>query len=184
MDHWEHKLRSKAAELSSLKYFKPEFMSLETAHPLWWTAGSNCYEIFKAVIQSQMLSGRYRTGLLCSKWKSANVSNSCPFPHCNKVESLEHILVDCNAYSDLRADLIDSWSDINISLMGFMARVLVSPKDQKVQFLLDPSCLPVVIKHCNEYGKDEIKPLFAFGRTWCYKIHKHRLKQLKSVQKQ
>ena len=39
IDYWEQKLRSEAKPLSSLQFFRPEFMSLASPHPLWTTAG-------------------------------------------------------------------------------------------------------------------------------------------------
>ena len=61
LEYWQSKLRSDASPLSSLKYFKTEFMSLQKTHPIWSTCGSNSYEVCKAIIQARMLSGRYRT---------------------------------------------------------------------------------------------------------------------------
>ena len=57
ISYWEVKLRGESALLPSLKYFKPEFHSLATPHPILWAPGSNLYEVSKAV---RMLSGRYR----------------------------------------------------------------------------------------------------------------------------
>ena len=56
MDYWEVKLRQEASLLPSLKNFKPEFHSLSNSHPILWTAGTNPYEVSKALIQLKMLS--------------------------------------------------------------------------------------------------------------------------------
>ena len=50
---WETKLRGETALLSSLVNFKPEFMSLKKAHPIyiWSTTGSNPPEVSKAIQQ-------------------------------------------------------------------------------------------------------------------------------------
>ena len=48
--YWETKLRNDASRLLSLTYFKPEFMSLQSPHPLWTSCGSNSYEICKVII--------------------------------------------------------------------------------------------------------------------------------------
>ena len=64
IDHWESKLRGEASLLTSLKLFKPEFHSLVSPHLIFWTAGSNPYEISKAIVQGKMLSGQYRIELL------------------------------------------------------------------------------------------------------------------------
>ena len=58
VDYWEKKLRGEASLLSSLLYFKPEYMSLSKPHPIWTTAGSNPHEVSKAVQQARFLSGR------------------------------------------------------------------------------------------------------------------------------
>ena len=68
MDYWETKLRAEAVGLPSLASFDPRYMSLAKPHPIWWTAGSNPYEVAKALIQCRMLSGRYRTCQLTSHW--------------------------------------------------------------------------------------------------------------------
>ena len=47
-DFWEQKLRCEAAPLTSLLYFKPDYMSLARPHSIWWTAGANPYEVFSA----------------------------------------------------------------------------------------------------------------------------------------
>ena len=45
INFWELKLRADADPLLSLKYFKPEFMSLLKPHPLLVTAGAHPYEV-------------------------------------------------------------------------------------------------------------------------------------------
>ena len=42
-NYWETKLRTDTSPLPSLKYFKPQFMSLQRPHPLWTTCGSNSF---------------------------------------------------------------------------------------------------------------------------------------------
>ena len=58
VDYWEIYLRQQSSPLTSLLYFKPQFHSLLFPHPIYWTAGSNPYEVAKAVVQGKMLSGR------------------------------------------------------------------------------------------------------------------------------
>ena len=70
LSYWEKKLRGEAALLPSLKYFKPEFMSLKAPHLLWQTAGSNPYEVAKDIEQARFLSGRYRSACLERHWST------------------------------------------------------------------------------------------------------------------
>ena len=60
---WQNKLRVAVKDLKSLKFFKPEFMSVLHPHPMLTTAGTS-YEINKMVVQLRMLSGQYRIGTL------------------------------------------------------------------------------------------------------------------------
>ena len=105
IDHWEQKLRMEASILPSLVYFHPQFMSLAKPHPLWLTAGANPHEVSKAIQQAKLLSGRYRTESLCRHW-STNKEGFCLSPTCcEESESVEHILVHCQAYSTVRSKL-------------------------------------------------------------------------------
>ena len=89
VDYWERKLRGEASLLSSLVYFKPEYMSLTKPHPIWSTAGSNPYEVSKAVQQARFLSGRYRSEYLSRHWTN-NKEGYCLSPTCsNKVETFD-----------------------------------------------------------------------------------------------
>ena len=93
IDFWQTKLRRDAAPLSSLEYFKPQFMSLQITHPLWTSCGSNSYEICKAIIQAKMLSGRYRTDQLLRHFSDND--GLCTLCHQNIPGSIEHLLVQC-----------------------------------------------------------------------------------------
>ena len=59
VDYWQEHYRSEAHSLPSLKYFKPQFMSLLKPHPLWTTCKGNSYEVNKSVTVARLLSGRY-----------------------------------------------------------------------------------------------------------------------------
>ena len=103
VDYWEKRLRAEAKPLTSLEYFKPEYISLTRPHPIWWSAGCNPYGISKAVIQSRMLSGRYRQ--LTSNWSA--VTSCCPSSSCiTEVETLEHILLYCPEYELSRSHVV------------------------------------------------------------------------------
>ena len=74
LDFWQQKLRSDAEPLfkASLKYFKPQFMSLSKPHLIWTTCDNNSYELNKACIQAKYLSGRFRTEKLLSHFATEN----------------------------------------------------------------------------------------------------------------
>ena len=77
MNYWEIKLRQEAAPLDSRKYFKPEFMSLTKANPIFLSAGASPYKVIKV----RFLSGRYRIEGLCRHW-SNNPCGFCICPSC------------------------------------------------------------------------------------------------------
>ena len=178
-EYWEEKLRAEAAPLSSLEYFKPEFMSLTRTHPLWSSAGSNPYEVAKAVIQARMLSGRYRTRLLSSNW-SERADTSCISSSCVEDESLEHILLQCPAYATCRANVVKKWRSAGNPVVAKLAQdaLDISPSAYLVQFILDPSVLPQVRLAVQVSGVDILNGTFSLARTWCYAMHRERLKLL------
>ena len=108
LGYWETKLRTEAASLSSLEYFRPSYMSLSKPHPIYLTVGSSPYEMCKATVQAKMLSGRYKTEKLCRHW-SKNNKGICLAPTCSELEVFEdlpHILAKCKALSKTRLSLV------------------------------------------------------------------------------
>ena len=176
-DHWEVKLRLEASLLPSLLNFHPQFMSLAKPHPLWLSAGANPHEVSKAIQQAKFLSGRYRTESLCSHWSSNKegfcLSQTC----CNQIETVEHILVHCQAYSPMRAKLTRLWlGSSNPIVLELASQALVSSSSYLLQFILDCSVIPRVITATQHYGTDLLYSLFHLTRTWCFSIHRERLK--------
>ena len=58
IDYWQEKLRAHCANLKSLKYFKPHFMSLTKPHPILMHSITS-YDTNKIVTVCKMLSGRF-----------------------------------------------------------------------------------------------------------------------------
>ena len=172
-------MRSESSSLDSLAYFKPEFHSLLHPHPILWTAGSNPYEVSKALIQCKMLSGRYRSEVVASHW-SPNTHGFYLAPTCIQVpENLEHILLYCPSYQPLRAKLVNLWQVTRMPpITNIISSALAQGGKNLVQFLLDPSTHPLVIRLYQEYGQEPMKIIFYLTRTWCFSIHKSRAKLL------
>ena len=178
ISYWENRLRGEAALLSSLSNFKPEFMSLIKPHPIWLTAGSNPYEIAKAIQQARFLSGRYRSESLTKHW-SANKSGYCQSPSCCSVETVEHILIHCGAYSSSKQHIYSLWlSSPNPVIHGLVVDALSSDTAYLLQFILDCSVLPKVINATQIYGFTILQELFYLTRTLCFSVHKQRMKML------
>ena len=178
VSYWEKKLRDEAGPLSSLMFFKPQFHSLIHPHPIIWTPRANPHEVSKALIQLKMLSGRYRIAALTKHW-SSDKSGCCPAPECPETETLQHLLLDCHFYNQTRLKLRRLWeSTSNPTLLMLLLEILGSSPTTQVQFILDASVNPKVILLVQNYGQDILLPLFHLTRTWCYTLHRERMKLL------
>ena len=141
---------------------------------------SNPYEISKAIQQARFLSGRYRSADLTKYWSRTNKEGYCLADTCiNVVESIEHILVFCKAYSDCRQRLYYQWlTTQNTVVHNLVIEALASDTDYLVQFILDCSVLPQVISATQAHGSEIMHILFHLTRSWCFSIHKQRMKNL------
>ena len=178
IDFWQTKLRRDAAPLSSLEYFKPQFMSLQITHPLWTSCGSNSYEICKAIIQAKMLSGRYRTDQLLRHFSDND--GLCTLCHQNIPGSIEHLLVQCPVLDESRKQLrlkLSTNDDISDTVKSLINDSFHSVKTT-TQMLLDCTAIPATIAAKQTEGPSVIQQIFRFTRSWCYTIHKTRLKLL------
>ena len=179
-DYWEVKLRSEASALLSLRYFNPNYMSLNRPHPLWLTCTSNPYEIHKAVIQARMLSGRYQTEDLSKHWTD-NKAGVCQLPGCSgsAVGSIEHLLLFCPALEPTRIKMMKLSYEVaarNEHSYHIISWVLSHP-DRTVlaQFLLDCSSLTIVANMIQNFGSTIQDDLFYISRNWCYSLHRKRM---------
>ena len=162
-------------------------MSLVIPHPIWTTCGSNPYEVNKATVQARMLSGRYVTDQLSRPWK-ANSRGICTIPTCSgsDIGSLEHLLLFCPGLSDDRARILNLFTTVAAEaheLFFIIDSFLNSDTtDTRMQFLLDCSTLPEVIRLRQSTGDSLLARLFFLTRTWCYTIHRSRMTKLGLLQ--
>ena len=127
-----------------------------------------------------MLSGRYRTAMLTRHWGSHRTLN-CPAPGCSEQETLEHILVFCPYYNEMRFRLQDLWrfkSDAIIAQL--VSQTLSGSPLVLAQFLLDASVHPSVITLVQEHGPELLQRIFHLTRTWCFSIHRLRIQLLRN----
>ena len=184
IDYWEQELRSQAKSLTSLKYFNPEFMSLNQTHPIFSTAGPLPYQVSMATVQAVMVSGRYHCDSLLQHW-SSKISGECVLPTCinsNLLDDLEHILQLCPSMQPTRDKLRDFTREylvknaLPISIQSIV-NSFCSPQSIKFcQFLIDCSSLPCVIEAIQMYGDGIIQHFFTITRTWIFSLHRERLK--------
>ena len=166
-----------ASKLPSLFYFHPEVMSLSSPHPMWISAGSNPFEISKAVIQARMLSGRYPSDYLARHW-TKNKRGNCLLPLCegnNVPGTLEHALLYCPSLAQCRHTILSLANSVSaedqITRMILHAIFEDSNENTLMQFLLDCSALTCVQDAIHMYGSQVLGNLFYISRSWCYSIH-------------
>ena len=176
-DHWQAKLREEAAQLSSLKYFKPQFYSLLSPSKAYETVGYNRYEIAKLNIQLKMLSGRYPTEKLARYW-SQNKNGFCLLgPPCsNKSETISHILTECPVLESKRVILRKSWIERETvgPLSNIIKDVFTWDYEDQTAFLLDPLSNPIIIDLSQNFGSKIIDKISYLTRTYCFSIHRQR----------
>ena len=168
--------------LSSLTYFHPEYMSLTSPHKVLTTAGRKTYEVCKAKIQLQFLSSQYPCGSVTRHWSTDN-PGLCSYPPCISkalVETPEHILLFCPAYSAARHNMINMCLQITnpASHHLVMSILLGNCQTKFMQFLMDCSTIPEVISCAQQYGNEVLNDLFYCSRTWCFSLHRERMKRL------
>ena len=183
IDYWEKELRKEAQALPSLLFFKPSYMSLTSPHPIWLTAGSSPSKVAMATVQSLFLSGRYRTGKLCSHW-AKNKTGACLLSaDCSGIlEDIPHILASCHGLIKTRDKLLLYTNEYCETLLTDIKEIILihcNPSSPTfIQFMLDCSVLPSVISAVQVHGNIVHEHLFTVSRTWTYCLHRERLKAL------
>ena len=178
VDFWQTKFRDVASSKPSLTYFKPQFMSLQTPHPLWTTSKDNPFEINKSLVVAKMLSGQYRSDWHSRHWSKLNKDGFCPLcPESSTPGTLEHMLVACPALDEKRMLIFNFWSQqsqYNHHLQNLLQDMLSANMNVLVQFLLDPSVEAKVISGCQQ-KHFTLEEVFTLTRTYCYGLHRRRL---------
>ena len=122
-----------------------------------------------------MLSGRYVTDKLSRHW-TQNKAGICTIPTCTGQDlgSLEHLLLFCPALSDARERMVALWQAVSKEhqeLQSILGSVLSGQTVETfVQFLLDCSCFPPVIRLQQNYGLQLVSRLFYLTRSWCHSM--------------
>ena len=183
VDYWEDKLRSEASFLPSLRLFLTPFFSLCQPHRIWTSAGHKPYEVSKARIQLLFLSNQYPCGARSRHWSQDNPLGLCPYPPCrtlNTVETPEHLLLECPAYSSTRERLVSvCLKQQNPVTHHIILTYLIHHQPPKLLgIILDSSSVPEVILAAQTFGNSVYDDLLYIGRTWCFSIHRERLKLL------
>ena len=133
-----------------------------------------------ATVQAQMLSGRYRTQHLLSLWSPltseyCQLSSSCA----TIPEDLTHILQFCEALQTTRQKMLQfslTYCNNIPQIKPIVSKYCNPSHPQFCQFLLDCGNLSDVIILKQNYGAQIMDQLFHITRTFCYNLHKERMK--------
>ena len=180
LQFWLAKLRDQADSLPSLQYLRTEYLGLTRCHPIFSTCGSSPWELEKATTQARFLSGRYRVEALSGHWVPWNRDGMCTLPECWGSDSahkgtLESLLISCPSLSSTRESLQEFQSKFfhdNPDLLLLATECLVS---DPVQFWVDCSTMPAVIRAVQESGMSVLTKLFKLTRNYCHTIHRRRV---------
>ena len=168
-------------QLSSLRYFDPYRASILHAHPVWTSTAGNCFETSKATVLARMMTGRYRTEMLCRFW-STNRTGECLSPTCANVNgTLEHLLISCPALEHIRHRLHSLWCLKTLDcppLHSLIMRILGSDPEVQMRFILDTTACPQIIQLVQAFGQEIQDRVLYLTRTWAFAMHKHKLKLL------
>ena len=153
-------------------------MSLLHPHPIL-RAATDTYSVNKMVIQLRMLSGRYRVGKLLRHFQPSN-SGVCEL--CGlEIEDLAHLLAPrCPRMAERGALLLEysrSLATKSPTCSSILDNIMHSDEETRVQFVLDCTVLPPVIAAA-QHDKEVLPLLCKITRTWCYSLHRTRLKLL------
>ena len=131
-----------------------------------------------------MLSGRYRTCWLTRHW-SDNPTGNCSLPTCRlnpTPGTLSHILTECKDLLPARKRVFSLWTDHmqeKPDLMSIIMKYTANSESSLfVQFLLDCTVLSDVRALKKQLGDWVHDSLLYLTRTFCFSVHKSRLKLL------
>ena len=127
-----------------------------------------------------MLSGRYRVGSLLKHFSRTN-SGICKLCQIEE-ETLSHLLLPKCPFLQERKELLLVYSknilqQSTVALEIFEQILTESNSEVFMQFVLDCSVIPIVIRAAQQ-DRTILTLFFKISRTWCYSLHRTRLKLL------
>ena len=182
-EYWQHVLACEcnSPTMTSLRFFNPFRASLQHPHPMWTTSAGNSFECSKSTVLARMVSGRYRTEMMCRFW-SGNRNGYCLSDTCHQVfGNLEHLLIVCPALDHIRHRLHSLWCLKTVycaPLHDLILKILGSSPETQVRFILDSTSFPEVILLSQTIGQDIVDTVMYLTRTWAFTIHRQNLKML------
>ena len=148
---------------------------------MWSSSAGNSFECSKSTVLARMVSGRYRTEMMCRFW-STNRMGYCLADTCQQVSGdLVHLLAICPALELIRNRLHSLWCLKTINcppLHSFILKILGSDSLTQVKFLLSSVSFPEIIHLTQTFGQQILDTVMYLTRTWVFAVHRHKQKLL------
>ena len=186
LNFWRRKLSLEVQNLSSLRFLKPDFISLTSCHPIYASCGSNTYEVAKAVVVGRLLSGRFKFERLERYYTPSNSLGQCRLPKCwgsdlSHDGDLESFLLACPSLNCQRLEqmqLIEKFCDHNPHLSDVIQTCMT---EDKLQFLMDCSVMSPVILAVQQNGQGALFKLLKLTRNFIFSLFTTRNKLLETL---
>ena len=178
--YYERELRNLAINNSRMQYLNVSLSGLRGRHHPALANIITTSQVQKSRIHLKMLSGDYFTYEMKSKQSGGS-------PHCRcccstsppPQENLEHILTNCEAYSEIRERIVVEFKTLCLkSKSNIQFDEIYSDNETFCQFILDPASFNLKMRiHMNDPILGE---LFNLSRHYCFAINAARLRILKN----
>ena len=165
-DYWEKQLIQVVGTSETLQYVDTETASLSIPMRGWQLAGLCSVQVRQATIVNWMILGVYFTRELLFKMKKVK-SEQCFACEANDTENLEHFLLHCPYYQNIREEYLPQL----IMLNPHISQILNNEK-QLILSILDPisSKLPLTVKD----SWSSVKGAYEVSRKFCSDMHRKR----------
>ena len=152
------------------------------------------YEVKKAIVVANMISGRYFSDYHVRHWSRTNPNGYCqlclasqrssdspPDDEATPLGTLEHLLLECEYLKKTRDKCSQVWLKY-ISDNPIIRNIIPTANgyvQPTMQLLLDTTACPNVISAVQSHGRGILCHLLYLCRLWCYSLHLRRQKSLK-----
>ena len=181
LSHWQSKLATEAAPLSSLSFLRASHLSLSRPHLLWTTCPPGPLPSRQASLMARILSGRYQSCWLRRHWDGSN--GACRLPSCGKIPGdIVHLFGGCCPTLLPEIEPLAKKLTKCISYLSHLASLLSEVTAREpisfTQFFVDPSTDPQAIKTFQFHGQEVWDKLFYISHSWLFTIHRARYRLL------
>ena len=165
-DYWEKQFIQSVDASETLQYVDTEAASLSIPMRVWQLAGLCSIQVRQATVVNWMILGVYFTRELLFKMKKVK-SDQCFACESKETENLEHFLLHCPFYQNIREEYLPKFILLNPEIS-----TILDNEKQVILSILDPvsSKLPLTVKN----GWTSVKDAYDVSRKFCYDIHRKR----------